>query len=131
MDKDSNFLNLRKNSIRKHIQTLKAALENFQRKLIQQMVEAKKHIQNPSHIQNTVKHLLQNVLFGTLCNPDIFRTIVFSVFWDILKSKHIQNPAKYLKWRILLRTLCNYNKFRPPIYSELWCIQNPSMSATP
>ena len=30
------------------------------------------------HIQNTAKHLSQNILFKTLCNPDIFRTLVYS-----------------------------------------------------
>ena len=69
------------------------------------MVEAKKHIENLRHIQNTIKHLLQNVLFGALYNPDIFGALVYSLLWDILKSKHIQNPAKYLRWSILLRTL--------------------------
>ena len=32
------------------------------------------HIQNQSHIHNTVKHLSWNILFKLLCNPDIFRT---------------------------------------------------------
>ena len=74
-----------------HIQTLKAALENVQIKLIQQMMEAKKYIQDPKHIQNTVKHLLRNILFRTFCSPDMFRTLAYSLFWDILKSKHNQN----------------------------------------
>ena len=36
------------------------------------------HFQNPGHIRNIVKHLLWNILFKTLCNPDIFRTLVYS-----------------------------------------------------
>ena len=113
------FYILGTNPIRKHIQTLKSALRNLQIKLIQQMVEAKKHIQNPRHIQNTVITSVTKRFFGTLCNPDIFRIIAYSLLWDILKSKHIQNPPKYLRWGILLRTLCNYSKFRHR-YSKLF-----------
>ena len=50
------------------------------------------NIQNPRHIQNAAKHLSQKFLFKTLCNPDIFRNLVNSELWYILKSKHIQNP---------------------------------------
>ena len=55
------------------------------------------HNQNPRHIQNTAKHLTRNILFKTLCNPDIFNTLVHSEIWYILKSKPIQNPAEYLR----------------------------------
>ena len=85
------------------------------------------HIQNPRHIQNTAKHLSRNILFKTLCNPDIFRNLVYSELWYILKWKHIQNSTKYLRWRILLRTLYNYSRFRVPYifktsaYSESVC----------
>ena len=89
------------------------------------------HIQNPRHIQNTAKHLSQNILFKTLCNPDIFRNLAYSELSYIMKSKHIQNTAKYLRCSILLRTLCNYNRFRDPIFSKLWHIQNRCLSATP
>ena len=65
------------------------------------------HIQNLRHIQNTAKHLSQYILFQTLCNPDLFRPLVYSELWYILKSKHIQNPAEYRTWSILLRNLCN------------------------
>ena len=83
------------------------------------------------HIQNTAKHLSGNILFKTLCNPDIFRSLVYSELWYILKSKHIQNPAEYLRWSILLRTLCNYSRFRRPLYSKLPHIQNRCLSAAP
>ena len=76
----------------------------------------------PWHIQNTAKHLSRNILFKTLCNPEIFRNLVYSELWYILKSKYIQNPAKYLRWSILLRTLCNYSRCRDPIYSEPVCV---------
>ena len=89
------------------------------------------HIQNSRHIHNTAKYLSRNILFKTLCSPDIFRTLVYSELWYILKSKHIQNPAEYLRWSILLRTLCNYSRFRGPIYSKLPHIQNRCVSATP
>ena len=69
------------------------------------------YIQNPRHIQNTAKHLTRNILFKSLCNPDVFRTLVYSELCYILKLKHIQNPAEYLRWDILLRTLCNYRRF--------------------
>ena len=83
------------------------------------------HIQNPRHIQNTAKHLSRNILFKTLCNPDIFRTQNY-----ILKSKHIQNPAIYLRKSILLKTLCNYSGFTDSD-SKLSHIQNRCVSATP
>ena len=51
----------------------------------------------PWHIQNTAKHLSRNILFKTLCNPGIFRNLVYSELWYILKSKYIQNPAEYLR----------------------------------
>ena len=89
------------------------------------------HIQNPRHIHNTVKYLSWNILFKTLCNPDIFKTRVYSQLWRILKSKYIQSPVKYLRWSILLRTLCNYSKFRHQMSSKLLLIQNRSVSATP
>ena len=83
------------------------------------------HVPNPRRIHNTAKHLSRNILFKTLCNPDIFRNLVYSELWYILKSKHIQNPTKHLRWNILLRTLCNYNRFKCPIYSKLPHLQNP------
>ena len=83
------------------------------------------------HIQNTAKHLSRNISFKTLCNPDIFRTLVNSELWHILKLKHIQNPAEYLAWSFLLRTPCNYCRFRDPIYWELSHIQKRCVSATP
>ena len=73
------------------------------------------HIQNSRHIQNTAKHVLRNILFKTLCNPNILRNLVYSELWYIMKSKHIQIPAKYLRWSILLKTLCNYSRFRAPL----------------
>ena len=88
-------------------------------------------IQNPKHIHSTVKHLLWNILFKTLCKPDIFRTLLYSQLWYILKPKHIQSPAKYLRWSILLKTLCGISKFRRPIYSNFLLIQNPIVSTTP
>ena len=63
--------------------------------------------------------MLMEYLFKTLCNPDIFRTLVHSQLWYILKSKDIQGPAEYLRWSMLLRTLCNYSKIRRPVYSKL------------
>ena len=89
------------------------------------------HIQNPRHIQNTAKHLSRNILFKTLCNPDIFRNLVCSEFWCILKLKHIQYHVEYLRWSISLRTLCNYSRFRGLIFSKFWYIQNRCLSATP
>ena len=71
------------------------------------------------------------MLFKTFCNPDIFKTLVYSQLWYILKSKHIQSPAGYLRWSILLRTLCNYSIFRRPIYSNFSFIPNTVVSATP
>ena len=89
------------------------------------------HIQNARHIQDTAKHLSRNILFKTLCNPDIFRILVYSELWYILKSKHSQNPAEYLRWSILLGILCNYSRFRGPIFLKLPHIQNRCLSASP
>ena len=89
------------------------------------------HIQNSRHIQNTAKHLSRNILFKTLCNPDIFRNLVYSELWYILKSKHIQNLAECLIWSILLSTLRNYSRFRGPINSKLPHIQNGCLLAAP
>ena len=81
------------------------------------------HIQNQKHIHNTVKHLSWNILFKLLCNPDTFRTLLYSPLWYILKNKHIQNPAVYLRWIILLRTLtlCSYS-IRHAIYIRNICL---------
>ena len=65
------------------------------------------------------KYFIQN-----LVNPHIFRRLVYSELWYVLKSKHIQNAAVYLRWSILFRTLCNYSWIRSPIYSKLSHNQN-------
>ena len=70
------------------------------------------HIQNPRHIQNTAKHLSRNILFKTLCNPDIFKTLVYSELWYILKSNHIQNPIEYPRYS-------NYSKIYLFLFSQL------------
>ena len=44
------------------------------------------HIQNQRHIPNAVKHLSWNILFKSLCNPDIFRTLLYSPLWYIPKK---------------------------------------------
>ena len=36
--------------------------------------------------------------------PDIFRTLIYSEPWHILKPWYIQNPVKYIRWSILFRT---------------------------
>ena len=51
------------------------------------------HIQNQRHNHNTGKHLLWNIIFKFLCNPDIFRTLLYSPLWYVLKHSHIQNPT--------------------------------------
>ena len=58
------------------------------------------HIENPRHIQITVKHISWNILLKALRNRDIFRALVYSQLWNILKSKNIQSPAEYLRWSI-------------------------------
>ena len=76
------------------------------------------HIQNPGHIQNTAKHLSRNILFKTLCNPDIFRTL--SIFRTLVYCEIKAYPEP---WRISkmehLRTLCNNSRFSGPIYSKI------------
>ena len=55
--------------------------------------------------------------------PDIFRTLIYSEPWHILKPWYIQNPVKYIRWSILFRTL-KYSKFRLLIHSKPYHIQN-------
>ena len=47
-------------------------------------------------------------IFKTLCNPGIFRTVVYPEPWHIQNQKHIQNPGI----------------FAALVYLELWYIQN-------
>ena len=47
------------------------------------------HIQTPKHNQNTGKHVSLNILLKTLCNPEMFRTLVYSELWYILKSANL------------------------------------------
>ena len=89
------------------------------------------HIHNPRHIQNTAKNLSRNILFKTLSNPDIFRNLIHSVLWYILKLKHNQKLAEYLRWSFLLIALFKYIRFKAPIYYKLPHIQNCCFSATP
>ena len=49
-----------------------------------------------------------------LCNPDIFRTLVYSEPWQIQNQRHIQNLG-------IFRTLASS---KPEGYSEPWYIQN-------
>ena len=70
------------------------------------------------------KYIIQNLVW-------IFRMLVYSEIWYIMKSKHIQNPAVYLRLDILLRTLFDYSRFRGTMYSKLSKIQNRCVSATP
>ena len=57
-----------------------------------------------------VQHFLR-----TLCNLCIFRTLLYSPLWYILKNKHIQNPTEHLRWSILLTILA---------FSDVQHIQN-------
>ena len=68
-------------------------------------------------------NIYHEIFYSKFCSLDIFRTLVYSELWYILKSKHIQNPAGYLRRSILLRTLCNNSRFRGPIYSKRSHIQ--------
>ena len=58
---------------------------------------------------------------------DIFRTLIYSEPWHILKPWYIQNPVKYIRWSILFRTL-KYSIFRLLIYSKPEHIQNSKHS---
>ena len=48
-------------------------------------------------------------LLRTLCNPSIFRTLVYSKPWQIQNQRHMQNSGI----------------FRTEVYSEPWGTQNP------
>ena len=95
------------------------------------------HIQTPKHIQNTAKHLSLNILFKSLCNLEIFWTLVYSELWYIVKwaylcwqEKLYSEPYRISKMDILLKNPCNYSRFKGPIHSKLLYIQNPCVSAT-
>ena len=82
-------------------------------------------------------------IFRTLCNLDIFRTLVYSEPWQLQNQWHIQNlgifktlaswePEAYSQpWYIqnpfLIRTLASSE---PEAYSELWYIQNARIIRT-
>ena len=40
-------------------------------------------------------------IFKTLCNPRIFKTLVYSEDWHIQNPRHIQNPVRHLQWSVL------------------------------
>ena len=54
-------------------------------------------------------------IFLTLCNPGIFRTLVFSESQHIQNQRHIQNPG-------IFKTLA---LSEPETHLESWAIQNP------
>ena len=74
------------------------------------------HNPNSSHIQDPVKYLLCRILFRTICNPSIFKTLAYS------ELKAYWYTVKHLPWNILFKTLCNPDIFRALVYSELWYI---------
>ena len=98
-------------------------MENFIHDLVKPQ-----HIQNPRHIQNTAKYLSRNILFKTLCNPDIFRT--FSTFRTLvyLEIRAYSEPCRVSKTEHFINNLCNYSRSRGPIYSKLSHIQNRCVS---
>ena len=56
----------------------------------------------------------------SLMNPDLFRNLVYSEPWHILKPWYIQNPVKYIRWSILFRNFCSYSIFRLMIHSKAY-----------
>ena len=62
-----------------------------------------------------------------ILKPDIFRTLIYSEPWHILKPWYIQKPVKYIQWSISFRTL-KYSVFRLHIHSKLYHIQNSKHS---
>ena len=66
------------------------------------------------------------MLFPTLCDPNIFRTVTYSE--PKAYSEYCQTSIS----NILFKTLCNPDIFRNLAYSELWYIlkskdiQNPA-----
>ena len=49
------------------------------------------HSRNSRHVQNPVKYLLQRILFRSMCNPGIFKTLAYS---ESKKKNHpLQHPA--------------------------------------
>ena len=60
------------------------------------------HIQNQKHIHNTVKHLSWNISFKFFCNPDIFRTLLFTTLVYSKKQAssepyRISNMGQFIK----------------------------------
>ena len=100
-------------------------MEKYKTKAIQTELGIFMHIPAYSgifrHIQ-AYSGIFKNYLgvFLTLCNPVIFRTLVYSEFWHIQNQRHIQNPC-------ISKTLANSE---PDAYSESWAKQNPEIFRT-
>ena len=93
------------------------------------------HVQNLRNFWNPAKHLRYIIFLRTFCKnllnlsvyaepeeqsepcqaciwcsvflmkPDIFRTLIYSQSWHILKLRYVQNPVKCIRWSTLFRTL--------------------------
>ena len=61
------------------------------------------HIKNPRHIHNTVKHLSRNILFKTLCNPDILRALVYSQLVVHSEIKAYSEPCRISKMELFIK----------------------------
>ena len=57
----------------------------------------------------------------------MFRTLIYSEPWHILKLWYIQKPIKYIRWGILFRTR-NYSIFRLLVHLKPEHIQNSGHS---
>ena len=78
-------------------------------------------IQTYSDINQTYSGIFWNYtgIFSTLCNPGIFRTVVYSESWIFKTGRHIQNSVYPNLWHIQnQRHIQNPGLFRILGYSE-------------
>ena len=84
--------------------------------------------ENPRQIQNTAKHLSRNILFKTLSNPYIFRTI--SIFRTLLYSEikaysepcRVSKMVHFIKNPVKLLQIQKPYIFKTFAYSEPVCL---------
>ena len=92
-------------------------------KVVQADLNIFTHIQHITAYSDILRHnQAYSGIFRTLCNPDIFKTMVYLELQDIQNQKHIQN-------RGIFRTLAYSNPgiFGILVYSEPYYVQKPGI----
>ena len=71
---------------------------------------------NSRHIQDPIKYLWWKILFTTLCNPGIFRTVSYS------ESKAYSEYYQTSITKYFIQNLVSPDIFRTLLHSQVWCI---------